>query len=111
QVTWSEFWGHLNTTHVSEEGLMIAWYRVINEAANELSGGTTYLIAKPISDDCIRENMLAESAKIGEPGELRLVDGQGPSHILNRYSELLKSKGIRIPSSMHRPRGARAWSQ
>ena len=104
----SEFWEQWNTRDVPKDGLMIAWYRVVHEAADELSGGTAYLIAKSISDDCIRENMLVESARIGESGELRLVNGQDPSHILNKFKELLKAKDIRIPPSMQRPRGARA---
>jgi hypothetical protein len=80
---------------------------VVREAADELCGGTAYLIAKSISDDCISENMLVESARIGESGELRLVDGQDPSQILNKFKELLKARDIRIPPSMQRPGGAR----
>ena len=109
QITWSEFWEHLNTTDVPEEGLMIAWYRVVLEAADELSGGTAYQIAQSISEDpWLREATLADSVRIGEPGQLRLVDGQYPSDILHKVRELLQSKAIRVPSSMHRPRGARA---
>jgi hypothetical protein len=107
-VKWSEFWEHWNTTDIPKSGLMIAWYRVVNEAAEELSGGTAYLIAKSISDAWLREATLADSVRIGEPGQLRLVDGQCPSDILRKVRELLQSKAIRIPSSMHRPRGARA---
>jgi hypothetical protein len=89
---------------------MIAWYRVLNEAANEFFGGINYLIAKSISDDCMRNDMLVESARIGEFGEERLVDGEYPSDILRKLRELLESKAIPIPSSIYRLRGERAWS-
>jgi hypothetical protein len=107
-VKWSEFWEHWNTTHVPRDGLMIAWYRVVREAAYELSGGMTYVIANSISDDCFRNHMLLESARIGEPGEKRLVDGQSPSDIVDKFKELLESKNIPIPSSKYTPT---AWSK
>jgi hypothetical protein len=108
QVEWANFWKNWKTTQISEEDLMIAWYRVVLEAADELSGGTAYQISQSISDDpWLREAILADSVKIGEPGELRLVDGQHPLDILRKVRELLQSKAIRVPTSMHRPRGAR----
>jgi hypothetical protein len=108
QVEWNQFWERWNTTNVPEEGLMIAWYRVVSEAAAELSGGTAYGIAQSSPDAWIREETFADSAKIREPGELRLVDGQNPSDILRKVIELLESKDIRPPSSKHRPRGVRS---
>jgi len=109
QVEWGKFWESWNTRQISEEGLMIAWCRVVLEAADELSGGTAYQISQSISDDpWLREAILTDSVRIGEPGRLRLVDGQYPSDILSKVRELLQSKAIRIPSSMHRPRGMRA---
>jgi SIR2-like protein len=108
QVEWGDFWEHWNITQIPEEGLMIAWYRVVLEAADELSGGTAYQIAQSCSDAWLREVTLADSVRIGEPGQLRLVDGQYPSDILGKLKELLQSKAIRVPPSMHRPRGMRA---
>lgn len=109
EAEWGDFWEHWGKMQIPEQGLMIAWYRVVLEAADELSGGTAYQIAQSISDDpWLREATLAESARIGEPGQLRLVDGQYPQEILRKFRGLLQSKAIRIPSSMHRPRGARA---
>jgi len=108
QSEWSEFWEHLNITPIPQDGLMIAWYRVVLEAADELSGGTAYQIAQSCSDAWLREVTLADSVRIGEPGKLRLVDGQNPSDILGKLKELLQSKAIRVPPSMHRPRGMRA---
>lgn len=87
---------------------MIAWYRVVHEAADELSGGTAYGIAQSSQDVCLREKTLTDSARIRETGELRLVNGQNPSDILLKVKELLRSKKIRVPSSTHRPRGVRS---
>jgi len=82
---------------------MIACCRVVDAAAKELSGGTAYLMAQPVSDDLIRNKMLEYSARIGEPGELRLVDGQAPSDICRRFRELLQAKNIRIPMALRYP--------
>ena len=83
---------------------MIACCRVVDAAAEELSGGGVYRMAQSISDNFLRKKMLEYSAKIGEPGELRLVDGQAPSDICRRFRELLGAKNIRIPPAIHYPR-------
>lgn len=80
---------------------MIACCRVVDAAAKELSGGSAYRMAQPVSDDFLRNKMLEDSARIGEPGELRLVDGQAPSDICRRFRELLRAKDIRIPMALH----------
>jgi hypothetical protein len=106
RVEWSEFWETWNTDHVPYESLMIAWCRVVDDAAAELSGGKFYQIGQSFEDEFIREKMLSDSAKIGEPGELRLVDGQEPSNIQRKFRELVNSRNIRIPVALHYPRGA-----
>ena len=46
----------------------------MREAAEDYPAGTDYQMAQSITDDFIREQTLVESARIGELGELRLVD-------------------------------------
>src|SRR5271165_198616 len=100
-VEWSKFWEAWSTADVPEKDLMIACCRVVDAAAKELSGGSAYQMAQPVSDDFLRNKMLEDSARIGEPGELRLVDGQAPSDICRRFRELLRAKDIRIPMALH----------
>jgi len=104
-VEWSKFWDAWSAADVPEKDLMIACCRVVDAAAEELSGGRAYRMAQLISDDFLRNKMLEYSTRIGEPGELRLVDGQAPSDICRRFRELLRSKNIRIPAALNHPHG------
>jgi hypothetical protein len=81
-------------------------FRIRKRLMERLTG-----IAQSSQDVWLCENMLADSARIREPGELRLVDGQDPSDILLKVKEFLQSKNIPVPASMHRPLGARPWSE
>ena len=78
------------------------------EAAEELSGGRAYLIAQSVKDDFLRKQTLEDSTRIGEAGELRLVEGKKPSDIVGQLRELLQAKKIRPPASMQSFQGARS---
>ncbi|HEV3209878.1 MAG TPA: SIR2 family protein [Chthoniobacterales bacterium] len=106
QVEWSEFWEKFNPADVPPEHLTIAWYRLVCEAAEEMAGGRAHLMAKSIPDAFLSEKMFAESARIGEPGKLRLVDDQDPSDILRKLRDQLQAKAIRIPASIQQPAGS-----
>jgi SIR2-like domain len=108
QVQWSEFWAHWNAADVLEEGLMNAWCRVVDEAADELSGGRVYQMAQSITDDFGSKQTFEDSARIGESGQPRLVDGQEPSNILVQLTKLLQARNILPPASMKRFRGVRS---
>jgi SIR2-like domain len=110
QGKWSEFWQDWNTTNVPQEGLLIAWYRMVREAAEELSGGTAYQMAQSITDDFLRTQTLEDSARVGEPGELRLVEGKYPSDVVGQLRKLLQAKKIRPPTSMQNFQGTRSLS-
>jgi hypothetical protein len=108
QVQWSEFWERWNAVNVPQEGLPIAWYRTVYEAAAELSGGRAHQMANSIPDDFFRRQTFEDSARIGESGQLRLVDGRDPSNILVQLRKLLQDRNIRPPASMERFQGVRS---
>ena len=108
QVQWSEFWERWNAVNVPQEGLLIAWYRTVYEAAAELSGGRAHQMANSIPDDFFRRQTFEDSARIGESGQLRLVDGRDPSNILVQLRKLLQDRNIRPPASMERFQGVRS---